>query len=600
MNSRTRRERRHDPDRSVMFWMLMSMAAPACAQLAMAVAMAAEGRWTFAVMMLPGLIGCIASFMLMRARRVRTDEPRTTSVTGDDAAGRAVTPMRSPSWTDVMGFGDDALSTWRRTVSRWLSERERAAVPGPVSQPAAIGIGIGDADADADGMDAGGASAPVVRFDLAAHGPHALVAGTTGSGKSALLIQWCLSLAVAHPPSRLVMVFLDFKGGATFRELERLPHAVGCVSDLDLDHAVRALNAIERELERRERLVAEAGVGQMDDMPDPPARLLVVVDEFNALRERLPDAVGRLTRLASLGRSLGMNLIACTQHPMGQVNAAMKANIALNVCLRVRDALQSSEMLGTGAAASIPPSMPGYGFGCDGGEAVPFRCVGGTDVAAVVDGIVAAAATCEPEPVRRLFSAPLPRTLPPPPAGLEPEGMAMRIGMWDDGVMIRPCDLPWREGVSIIVAAGRSRGKSTALARLSHELDRLGIPYAESLDDVPASAGAESAGRRVLVLDDADELLDPYGSDPRAARLAAMLTSRSVTVVAAVSSCRRLPDEDRFPVRIVMPTGDRATDLMAGIPAAALAQLGDDGHRIAGRAVLLDRGSARVVQLCHG
>ena len=584
-----------DPNRSVMFWMMMSMAAPACAQLAMAVAMAVEGRWAFAVMMLPGLVGCAASFMLMRAHQRHADEPRAPGdASRDDDVRRRVVPLDSPSWADAMGFADDTLTVWRRVVSNWMRERERAAGPAEASQPAVIGSGE---------------RGPVC-FDLAAYGPHALVAGTTGSGKSALLRQWCLALAVTQPPSRLVMVFLDFKGGATFRDLERLPHAVGCVSDLDLDHAVRALNAIERELERRERLVAEAGVTQMDEMPDPPARLLVVVDEFNALRERLPDAVGRLTRLASLGRSLGMNLIACTQHPMGQVNAAMKANIALNVCLRVRDGLQSSEMLGTSAAAAIPPSMPGYGMCCDGGEAVAFRCVNGTDVPRVVDGVVAAAAVCEPMPPQRLFSAPLPRTLPPPAPGEDPpEGMAVRIGMWDDGVMIRPCDLPWREGVSIIIVAGRARGKTATLAAFARELERLAIPYATSPDGVGAHGddgrgddahGGDAHGPvRTLLLDDADALLDPYGADPAAARLLDMIGSRRITVVAAVSSHRRIPGEDRFPVRIVMPTGDRTTDLMAGIPAAALAQLGDDGHRIAGRAVLLEGGCARVVQL-HG
>lgn len=161
-----------------------------------------------------------------------------------------------------------------------------------------------------------------------------MVAGTTGSGKSELLISWCMALAIRHSPQTLHFVFLDFKGGSTFNALERLPHTVGNVCDLDLAHAVRALNAIEQELARREALVSAERVSRFDQLSHPPARLVVVIDEFHALRDRLPDYMQRLNRLASLGRSLGMHLIVCTQNPMGQVHADMKANISLSICLR--------------------------------------------------------------------------------------------------------------------------------------------------------------------------------------------------------------------------------------------------------------------------
>ena len=164
-----------------------------------------------------------------------------------------------------------------------------------------------------------------------------MVAGTTGSGKSELLISWCLSLAMQYSPDDLHFVFLDFKGGSTFNALEHLPHTVGNVCDLDLFHAIRALNAIEQELVRREALVSAERVSRFDQLVRPPARLVVVIDEFHALRDRLPDYMQRLNRLASLGRSLGMHLIVCTQYPMGQVHADMKANISLSICLRVTD-----------------------------------------------------------------------------------------------------------------------------------------------------------------------------------------------------------------------------------------------------------------------
>ncbi|MFR7425518.1 MAG: hypothetical protein ACLUUF_00840 [Bifidobacterium pullorum] len=96
---------------------------------------------------------------------------------------------------------------------------------------------------------------------------------------------------------------------------------------------------------------------------------IIVIDEFHVLRQQLPDAIERFIRIASLGRSLGMHLIACTQHPLGQVHAEMKSNMALNLCLRVRDGMQSSELIGSSAAAGIPPTMPGA-FCSNGGVAV--------------------------------------------------------------------------------------------------------------------------------------------------------------------------------------------------------------------------------------
>lgn len=570
------------------------MAAPACAQLVMAIAMLAEGRWAFAMMMLPGLFGCIASVMLMRARQsatTRDDGPARR----DDAAKPAMPQLAALPWREAMGFPATARAAWQHATLSWLRSVEAAAGRMPASQPATIGAGEHGS----------------VVFDLAARGPHALVAGTTGSGKSVLLRQWCLSLAVRFPPSQLAMVFLDFKGGATFRDLQRLPHAVGCVSDLDLAHAVRALNAIERELKRREVLAAQAGVGQIDDMDDPPPRLLVVVDEYHALRDQLPDAVDRLGRLASLGRSLGMNLIACTQHPMGQVNAAMKANIALNVCLRVRDGLQSSDLLGSPIAAAIPADMPGFGYSSDGGEPCAFRCVGDADPGSIVEGVRAAAATADAAMLGGqgpLFSAPLPRSVPPmTPRSAEGSAAMLRIGLWDDGVMTHPCDLPWSPGDDIAVIGGRGRGKSTALACIARQLEAMRIPVFTSIDvleDARRSKDADATGTAgtaplVALLDDADDLMAAF-SPASGPSLATLLADRTVSVIAAVHSGARHAMIARFATRIVLPTGDRSSDLMAGIPAPTLARMTDDDRRIAGRAVLVRQAEARIVQLCCG
>lgn len=236
-----------------------------------------------------------------------------------------------------------------------------------------------------------------------------MVAGTTGSGKSELLISWCLSLAMQHSPDDLHFVFLDFKGGSTFNALEQLPHTVGNVCDLDLSHAVRALNAIEQELIRRETLVSAERVSRFDQLANPPARLVVVIDEFHALRDRLPDYMQRLNRLASLGRSLGMHLIVCTQNPMGQVHADMKANMSLSICLRVTDQMQSNELIGIRDAALIPPHMPGAAYCNDGQRTTPFLCSAVRDVNRLIRNIDTAARFHACKHPDLLFSDPLAR-----------------------------------------------------------------------------------------------------------------------------------------------------------------------------------------------
>ena len=124
-------------------------------------------------------------------------------------------------------------------------------------------------------------------------------------------------MAVRNPPDRLHFVFLDFKGGSAFSVIERLPHTVGSVCDLDLNHAVRALRGAGAGAATQEHLVAAERVGSIGQLQSPPPSLIVVIDEFHALNNQLPDYVDRLVRIASLGRSLGMHVIACTQNPLG-------------------------------------------------------------------------------------------------------------------------------------------------------------------------------------------------------------------------------------------------------------------------------------------
>ncbi|MBN8907268.1 MAG: hypothetical protein J0H99_11720, partial [Rhodospirillales bacterium] len=218
------------------------------------------------------------------------------------------------------------------------------------------------------GRDADG---PVV-VDLATDGPHAVVAGTTGSGKSELLVTWVLALAASRPPSELGFLLVDFKGGATFDPLAALPHIRGIVTDLGPRTTRRALTSLRAELRRREEVLRVARAASVDTAPPGLlARLVVVIDEVAALLEGEPELHDVLVDVASRGRSLGVHLMLCTQRPTGVVRDAALANIALRICLRVADPAESTAVLGSPAAARLADAPAGRAVLRDGaGERV--------------------------------------------------------------------------------------------------------------------------------------------------------------------------------------------------------------------------------------
>ncbi|MGY1746403.1 FtsK/SpoIIIE domain-containing protein [Blastococcus sp. SYSU D00695] len=204
----------------------------------------------------------------------------------------------------------------------------------------------------------------VVSVDLCRDGPHALVAGTTGSGKSELLQCLVASLAAAHPPDRCAFLLVDYKGGAAFAEAAALPHTVGVVTDLDARAADRALRSLGAELTRRETVLAAAGVADLADLPEHVAlaRLVIVVDEFAGLAEEQPDFLPGLVAIAQRGRSLGVHLVLATQRPAGVVSPEIRANCSLRICLRTTDEADSRDVLGTAAAAFLPAARPGRAY----------------------------------------------------------------------------------------------------------------------------------------------------------------------------------------------------------------------------------------------
>ena len=199
-------------------------------------------------------------------------------------------------------------------------------------------------------------------------GPHGMIAGTTGSGKSELLQTILTALALRHSPDRLALFLVDFKGGSTFAPLASLPHVVGLVTDLEHDSSLasRALTALDAEIDRRKRLLELARVPDViayerseDDGHEPLPDLLVVIDEFALLMERQPEVRDRLDTIATQGRSLGIHLLLATQSPSGVITHAIRTNTNLWICLRVVTESESMEILGTRDVARIQDGSPG-------------------------------------------------------------------------------------------------------------------------------------------------------------------------------------------------------------------------------------------------
>ncbi|MCU1344221.1 MAG: putative FtsK/SpoIIIE family protein [Acidimicrobiia bacterium] len=206
-----------------------------------------------------------------------------------------------------------------------------------------------------------------VGIDLVNDGPHALIAGTTGAGKSELLRTLVAGLASYAAPSDLQFILIDFKGGGAFDVCAQLPHTVAVVTDLDESLAARALRCLRAEVRYRETVLRAAGVSDFAAYrtptvagPEPLARLVVVVDEFATLAAELPEFLGSLVDIAQRGRSLGLHLVLATQRPTGVVDGKIRANTNLRIALRLQDDIDSLDLIGSMAAARLP-AIPGRG-----------------------------------------------------------------------------------------------------------------------------------------------------------------------------------------------------------------------------------------------
>ncbi|MFE9772262.1 FtsK/SpoIIIE domain-containing protein [Streptomyces sp. NPDC005931] len=220
-------------------------------------------------------------------------------------------------------------------------------------------------------------------IDIRKDGPHGLIAGTTGSGKSELLQTIVAALAVANTPENMTFVLVDYKGGSAFKDCVKLPHTVGMVTDLDAHLVERALESLGAELKRREHILAAADAKDIEDYQDlvrrdpshaPVPRLLIVIDEFASMVRDLPDFVTGLVNIAQRGRSLGIHLLLATQRPSGVVSPEIRANTNLRIALRVTDAGESTDVIDSPEAGHISKSTPGRAYARLGhASLVPFQ-----------------------------------------------------------------------------------------------------------------------------------------------------------------------------------------------------------------------------------
>ncbi|HMR48835.1 MAG TPA: FtsK/SpoIIIE domain-containing protein [Arachnia sp.] len=203
-------------------------------------------------------------------------------------------------------------------------------------------------------------------LDLRTQGPHALVGGTTGAGKSEFLQAWLLGMAMAYAPSRLTFLLVDYKGGTAFAHCVKLPHCVGLVTDLSPHLVRRVLRSLRAEITRREHLFNEKRVKDLIEFenrgdPECPPALVIVVDEFAALKADVPEFVDGVIDIAQRGRSLGLHLILATQRPAGVIGDNIRANTNLRIALRMNDEHDSKDVIDDVVSAHFDPAIPGRG-----------------------------------------------------------------------------------------------------------------------------------------------------------------------------------------------------------------------------------------------
>jgi DNA segregation ATPase FtsK/SpoIIIE, S-DNA-T family len=257
-------------------------------------------------------------------------------------------------YMDLLGLGDvhryDPRAAWRTRAAR-----DRLRVP--------IGFGDGGGKIHLD----------IKESAQQGMGPHGLVIGATGSGKSELLRTLVLGLALTHSPEQLNMVLVDFKGGATFAGMSDMPHVSAVITNLanELTLVDRMQDALAGEMVRRQELLRDAGnyasvrdyerarTAGEDLVPLPS--LFIVVDEFSEMLSAKPEFIDLFVAIGRLGRSLGLHLLLASQRLEEGRLRGLESHLSYRVGLRTFSSQESRTVLGVPDACELPP-MPGLGF----------------------------------------------------------------------------------------------------------------------------------------------------------------------------------------------------------------------------------------------
>lgn len=480
---------------------------------------------------------------------------------------------------DIDAVTEQEAAEWAEAL------RSEAVRTGRVNSAPELPVSLGLEELRDDGAPAPGtlaarfavtARGPLV-IDLVQHGPHAVVGGTTGSGKSELLIAWVVALAERYPPAELGFLLVDFKGGSAFSALGVLPHTTGTITDLDAAGALRALASLRAEVRHRERVLAGAGARDITEAVDAAGapllgRLVIMVDEFAAMLAEHPDLHALFADLAARGRALGIHLVLCTQRPAGAVRDGVLANADLRISLRVNNRADSTAVVGTDGAAEIAADARGRAVvSLAGGapELVQFARAG------PVAPVAAAQRWAGSARARRPWIEPLPAFvslggLPPAPGvrfGLadRPQEQRRDVASW----------LPDRHG-GLLVLGMAGAGSSTALATIAESAGARWLPRTPEAawDTVDELLGADSEGAapRVLAADDLDALLARFSAEHRAefadrlVRIAREGPAEGLYIAAAM---RRIPGELQvlaglLPSRLLLRHANRQDLVLAG------------------------------------
>lgn len=539
---------------------------------------------------------------LPHARSARRGAWRLAVLVGEEEARDAVAQIRlrpagsavPEGVTTVIDAGDPQrarLRTAEGTVAVVLECLSRA-------QARVIAVERADAEQDADElpdrvplaelMPAGGEGAPAglpavigrsatgkIAVDLVDDGPHAIVIGMTGAGKSELLVSWITAMAAQQGPDRVAFVLADFKGGTAFEPLRELPHVAAIMTDLDEEGAQRGVRSLTAELRRREAVLADAGVRDVAEADDRLRRLVIVVDEFAALLQEHPDLGAVFTDIAARGRALGMHLVLGTQRATGVIRDALAANCPLRISLRVTDAADSRLVIGTDDAAALSGGAASRGLALvrrpqdDAPRAARIALTSAADLRAI-----AARGAHLPRP-----ESPW---LPPLPARLALDSLvadepdALVLGLVDEPERQRQRAWTMRPGEDrglAVIGAGGS-GRTTLLRTLAAQsADVRWIPAdAERAWDAVAELSGGGAAPRLVLCDDVDQIVQAMPVEHAQAfldaleRLVRSAAARGCTVVLSTGrvSGQLARIVDALARRVLLRTGTKMEHLAAG------------------------------------